>query len=87
MGTRAVCGTARTNMFGDVDFRFEATDNGEPGDDDVFILRLGQGGALLYTTETDSNHTLGGSGPGGGNLQLHKPNPSTTFAGPGSCNI
>jgi len=32
----------------------------------------------VYTTLFDSNHTLGGTGPGGGNIQLHKPNPSIT---------
>jgi hypothetical protein len=88
MGTRHVCGTARTNRFGDVDFRIHMTDNGEPGVDDIFAIRLGQGGAIVYTTEFDSDHTLGGGGPGGGNIQLHKPNPSTTaFVAGGVCRI
>lgn len=79
-GSRLVCGTARTNMFGDVDFAMEMADRGEPGVDDVFRLRLTKSGTgLVYTTECDANHTLGGTGPGGGNIQLHKPNPSTTF--------
>jgi hypothetical protein len=86
MGTRDVCGTARTNLFGDVDFRFRMTDNGEPGTEDVFILRLAQNGFVVYTTEVDSDHTLGGGGPGGGNIQLHKPNPSTSaFPSGGVC--
>jgi hypothetical protein len=85
MGTRFICGTARTNQLGDVDFIVRATDNGEPGRDDEFIIRLSQSGVIVYTTEFDSNHTLGGDGPGGGNIQLHKPNPSTTGDFGGSC--
>lgn len=86
-GTRAICGTARTNTpVGDVDFVVVATDNGEPGVDDEFRIQLKKNGVIVYTTAGDSNHTLGGSGPGGGNIQLHKPNPSTSAnAGPGSC--
>ena len=30
-GTRLICGTARTNHFGDVDFMVRARDDGEPG--------------------------------------------------------
>jgi len=89
MGTRVICGTARTNMTaGDVYFRVQATDNGEPGVDDEFIIWLGTGGAPFYTTEFDANHTLGGDGPGGGNIQLHKPNPSTAqFVDNGFCGV
>jgi hypothetical protein len=76
-GGRYICGTARTNQFGDVDFVVGAEDNGEPGVDDRFIIRLRQGAVTVYTTEGDSNKTLGGDGPGGGNIQLHKPNRST----------
>ena len=84
-GARLICGTARTNFFGDVDWVVAARDRGEPGRDDEFIIRLRQFGVIVYTTEGDSDHTLGGSGPGGGNIQLHKPNPSTTGSFGGSC--
>ena len=77
-GTRIICGTARTNQFGDVDWAVRAKDVGEPGVDDEFVIQLSQGSAVVYTTLSDSNHTLGGTGPGGGNIQLHKPNPSIT---------
>lgn len=87
-GTRDICGTASTNLFGDVDFRFRATDNGEPGRDDVFIIRLGKSGMIVYTTEFDSDNTLGGPAPGGGNIQLHKGNKSNTAPSePPRCNI
>jgi hypothetical protein len=76
-GTRALCGTARTNLYGDVDFALRVTDNGEPGDDDEFVIQLRKNGDIVYTTVFDSDHSLGGSGSGGGNIQLHKPNPST----------
>jgi hypothetical protein len=47
-------------------------DNGKPGGADRFGLRLSNG-YVLATRE------LGPPGPtGGGNIQLHKPNPSTT---------
>ena len=84
-GARLICGTARTNLFGDVDFFVIADDNGEPGGDDLFVIRLGKDGVCQYTTEGDLDHTLGGSDPGGGNIQLHKPNASTTGAFEGSC--
>ena len=84
-GARFICGTARTNQFGDVDWVVLARDRGEPGSDDEFIIRVTQGVECRYTTEFDSDHTLGGSGSGGGNIQLHKPNPSTTGSFGGSC--
>jgi len=84
-GARLIRGTARTNLFGDVDFFVIADDNGEPGGDDLFVIRLGKDGVCQYTTEGDLDHTLGGSDPGGGNIQLHKPNASTTGAFEGSC--
>jgi hypothetical protein len=85
IGARFICGTARTNLLGDVDWVVAARDRGEPGVDDEFIIRLTQSGVIVYTTEFDSDHSLGGSGPGGGNIQLHKPNPSTTGSFGGSC--
>jgi hypothetical protein len=78
--TRCICGTATSN-FGDVDFGVVVEDVDEPGVNDVFKIRLTQGGQVVYTTESDSDHTLGGSGSGGGNIQLHKPDPSSTFGG------
>jgi hypothetical protein len=87
-GTRLICGTARTNQFvGDVDWAVLARDTGEPGVDDEFtiVLREPGLGAFLYSTFDDSDHTLGGSGSGGGNIQLHKPNPSTTGSFDGDC--
>jgi len=85
IGTRLVCGTARTNQFGDVDFLVRAQDNGEPGVDDDFWIRLSQEGRIVYTTELDGDTTLGGPGSGGGNIQLHKPNPSTAGELGGDC--
>lgn len=87
LGTRLVCGTARTNQFGDVDFMVRATDNGEPGTSDEFDIRLARDGKIIYTTENepDAPNELGGGDGGGGNIQLHKPNPSTTGAFGGSC--
>jgi len=97
IGTRRVCGTATTNLFGDVDFAVTVRDAGEPGINDQFDIRLRQpgGGLIVYETGTEcpgSGHFLGSSVPcapgtnGGGNIQLHKPNPSTrTGAFGGSC--
>jgi hypothetical protein len=72
-GTRLICGTARTNQFGDVDWFVRAMDAGEPGTSDVFSIQLSHGGTLLYTTFPDPDVTIRG-----GNVQLHKPNPSTS---------
>src|SRR5687767_14248252 len=38
LGTRLVCGTARSNLFGDVDFMVRAKDAGEPGVNDEFDI-------------------------------------------------
>jgi hypothetical protein len=85
-GTRIICGTASTNLYGNVDFRVKAKDAGEPGTFDQFDIRLTQGTTIVYTTEagTPSNRLGGGQG-GGGNIQLHKPNPSTSGSFGGSC--
>ncbi len=97
LGARFICGTARTNQaYGDVNFVVYAEDKGEPGDDDKFVIQLTQPVGnfpqhTVYTTENDSDHTLGGAAPapGGGNIQLHKPNNSFTgsfgFVGDGKC--
>jgi hypothetical protein len=77
-GTRLVCGTARTNQLGDVDFMVRAKDAGEPGTNDEFDIRLAKNGVIVYTTENDPGpHKLNDGNGGGGNIQLHKPNPST----------
>src|SRR6266446_4073334 len=89
IGARRICGTARTNQYGDVDWVVFARDTGEPGVDDEFVIRLTTPGVIpiniLYTTEFDSDHTLGGPGPGGGNIQLHNPNRSTMGEFGGDC--
>lgn len=86
IGTRLICGTARTNQFGDVDFMVRARDRGEPGREDEFDIRLAQGGAVVYSTETEPGpHRLNDGNGGGGNIQLHKPNPSTWGELGGSC--
>ena len=63
---RDICGIARTNRGESVRFRVRLEDNGEPGRDDRFGIRLDNG--YLVTTRLLE----------GGNVQLHKPNPSTT---------
>src|SRR6266436_7382284 len=80
-GARRVCGTARTNLFGDVNFVVQARDAGEPGVNDQFDIRLRQPvtNMILYDTTTQCfPHFLGSTAPcapgdgGGGNIQLHK---------------
>ena len=68
--TRDICGTYSTNTGDSGYFRVRVTDNGEPGRDDFFGIRLQSG----YLAMGD----LGGPGPGGGNIQLHKGNASNT---------
>jgi len=73
---RDICGTADTNLFGTVKFRARTEDNGEPGVGvDKFGLKL-TGVSPPYTgipAVVVSTRLLAG-----GNIQLHKPNPSTT---------
>ena len=71
---RDVCGFARTNAGETVRFRVRLVDNGEGSNascKDEFGIRLSNG--YLVTTRP-----LADGGPGGGNVQLHKPNPSNT---------
>ena len=73
---RDICGEGEVSFNGgrfNVLFRVRMEDNGEPGGLDRFGVRLSNG-YVLTTRE------LGPPGPtgGGGNIQLHKPNPSTT---------
>jgi hypothetical protein len=72
---REICGFARTNAGETVLFRVRMEDNGEPGINDTFGIRLSNGYDL-------PPRPLGNGGPGGGNIQLHKPNPSTTGPNP-----
>src|SRR5690349_22448035 len=73
---RDICGTADTNLFGTVKFRARTEDNGEPGIGvDKFGLKI-TGVSPPYTGVSAvvvSTRLLAG-----GNIQLHKPNPSTT---------
>jgi hypothetical protein len=93
IGTRFICGTARTNQpYGDVNFVVRARDAGEPGVMDEFDIQLTTPGATapVYTTDpffAPPHHQLNNGNGGGGNIQLHTPNPSTTgnFSDPLSC--
>lgn len=74
---RDICGEGVINNSEPVRFRVRMEDNGEPGGSDRFGVRLSQGYHL-------STRELGPPGPkgGGGNIQLHKPNRSTTGPSP-----
>jgi hypothetical protein len=63
---RDVCGMATTDLYGTVAFHLVVIDNGEPGTHDRFGISLSNG-YMLHTRFLS-----------GGNIQLHKPNPSTT---------
>ena len=75
---RDICGIAKVNQgpSPQVRFRVRLMDNGEPGNGDMFGIRL----------ENDYYHVptrlLNSGLSGGGNIQLHEANPSTT--GPAS---
>ena len=74
---RDICGMARTNADETVRFRVRMEDNGEGSSataPDRFGIRLSNG--YLVTTRP-----LGGDGSGG-NVKLHKNNPSTTGPSP-----
>ncbi len=64
---REICGLARTSRGETVAFRLRLDDNDEPGISDQFGLVVSNG----YHVPT---RLLGNGGPGGGNVQLHKPN-------------
>lgn len=69
---RDICGIATTNgPDAQVRFRVRLVDNGEPGTGDMFGIRLSNG--YVVTTRF-----LNSGLAGGGNIQLHEPNPSTT---------
>src|SRR5215470_13371061 len=65
-GTRGICGTARTNLYGDVNYAIRAEDSGEPGTNDQFDIRLTNPttGAILYDTISQCTfHYLGSYAP------------------------
>ena len=82
---RFICGKARTNLYGDVDFAVRTRDDAEPGVNDEFDIQLTQGPAPVVPTYTTNPNLLGitahklndGNG-GGGNIRLHG-----TEGGPG----
>jgi len=63
---RDICGQATTDLFGNVGYHVVVVDNGEPGVNDRFGISLSNG-YMIRTRQM-----------GGGNIQLHKPNRSTT---------
>jgi hypothetical protein len=80
---RDICGWARINdQPEEVMFRVRLVDNGEPGRNDTFGIVIDNWyskGERFYRV---SSRSLAAEKNGGGNVQLHKANPSTT-AGPG----
>jgi len=72
---RLICGTGKSDDGGDVDFIVRAKDAGEPGSNDEFDVQI-----TLTTGGTIVDTTFGLPGVYhkviGGNVQLHKPNPS-----------
>ena len=83
--TRDISGTAETNdpaHLKNVNYCVEVSDN-DPGSTDTFVIQLkDQSGVVFYTTQLDTDHTVHG-----GNIELHKHNPSTTgtFSSGDSC--
>ena len=76
---RDICGTARSSdaSEGLIAFRIRLEDNDEPGITDQFGIRLAKvdpSTNLLAEYYHVSTRLLGDGGPGGGNVQLHKPN-------------
>jgi hypothetical protein len=63
---RDICGIAETNLFGEVGYHVVIVDKGEPGKHDRFGISLSNG-YLLSTRRLE-----------GGNVEIHKPNRSTT---------
>ena len=83
---RDICGTATTNLYGDVDFFVRAADDDQTGGGDKFDIQLTATTgttnctAVCYTTFANGPHTLVG-----GNIVLHNPNPSTMGSFTGTC--
>ena len=76
---RDICGTADTNVFGTVKFRARTEDNGDPTSGGAGVDKFGlkiTGVSPPYTGDTAvvvSTRLLAG-----GDIELHKPNPSNT---------
>jgi len=79
---RFICGKARTNLYGNVDFAVRAKDVAEPGVNDEFDIQLTQpqgspvANVSVYTTNLNfllPPHKLNDGAGGGGNIQLHGP--------------
>jgi hypothetical protein len=79
---RDICGTATTNRAETqpVFFRLRLVDNGEPGIADTFGILVSNDN-LTVTYAVNSRLLNNGMG-GGGNVQLHNDNPSTTAPSP-----
>jgi len=70
---RDVCGFARTNAGETVRFRVRLVDNGEGTN----AICKDEFGIVLDNGYLVSTRKLAAGGPGGGNVQIHKDNPST----------
>lgn len=78
VNTRDFCGWAQLNsQEGLVRFRVTVTDNGEPGVNDTFGISIDG----VHQTWDQRFYIVTDRTVGGGNIQLHKPNPSTTSPG------
>ena len=75
VNTRLICGHGKSQDGLDFDWVVRVKDMGEPGNQDEFDIQMT--GGITYTTAAGVPHKLGGGTRGGGNVQLHKPNPST----------
>jgi len=75
---RDICGTANTNLFGPVFFRVRTLDGGEPGSGPEGPDRFG----IKLANDFESAVVVSTRFLAGGNIQLHKPNPSTTGPNP-----
>jgi hypothetical protein len=77
--SRDFCGWGRINDQSElVQFRIRVTDNGEPGTNDQFGVIIDNHFSSGDRFFRISTRTLGGGSGGGGNIQLHKVNNSTT---------
>ena len=74
---RDICGTANSNLFGPLHFRVRTHDGGEPGAGvDRFGLEVQSDTYDARAVVVQTRYLEGG------NIQLHKPNPSTTGPNP-----
>jgi hypothetical protein len=76
--SRDICGKGRVNDSAyEVMFRIRLVDNGEPGSSDTFGITIDNWHAPERFYMVSSRQLANGQG-GGGNVQLHKSNKSTT---------